>query len=69
MCVCIFVCVCVGCPVLCGRVWPSQCVHAASSVSLSLAYVCVCVCVCYSGVGGGGAGGGMTGVKLPVLPQ
>lgn len=31
-------------PVLCGRVWPSRCVHAASSVRLSLAYISVCVC-------------------------
>ena len=43
MVVCMHVCVCV-CPVLCGRVWPGRCVHAASSVSVSLAYISVCVC-------------------------
>lgn len=38
------------CPVLCGRVWPSRCVHAASSVRHSLAYMSVCVR--YSAAGG-----------------
>lgn len=40
----VWLCDCVCRPVLCGRVWPSRCVHAASSVRLSLAYISVCVC-------------------------